>query len=210
EGRESMPQLHLSPKAACPYFRPRRQILQLWAVRDERVARILAFRDRSEVDTFGKLKRDIFQAVDCKVDSPVEQRLIDFLGEESLAADIRQRHVENLIAGRLDGNQLNIQSRPTLFQFGFGPIGLPQCKSASSRAELEPSHIKPLRRYSSLRRLDIENSTQDVHVKRTVWIVRHSLKFFDRRVQDFVHEGFSDVIQGGLLFRREIFQVTPI
>src|SRR4030095_942225 len=131
-----MPQLHLPSKAARAYFRRSGQILKLWTVGDKRVAGIFSFRDRTEVEPFGKLKWHILKAMDCNVDAAIEQRFIDFLGEESLAADIRQRHIENLIASSFDGNELDVQARPTLFQFGLGPVCLPECKRASSRAEL--------------------------------------------------------------------------
>src|SRR5215470_17969224 len=138
-----MSQLHLASEAARADFRGSGQILKLWAVGDERVAGIFAFRDRTEVESFGKLKWDIFKAMDCNVDAAIEQRFIDFLGEEALAADIRQRHIENFIAGGFDRNELDVQARPTLFQFRLGPVRLPECKRASSRAKLKRRHREP-------------------------------------------------------------------
>src|SRR5215831_7306594 len=135
-----MSQLHLASEAARADFRGSGQILKLWAVGDERVAGIFAFRDRTEVESFGKLKWDIFKAMDCNVDAAVEQRFIDFLGEEPLAANIRQRHIENFIASSFNGNELDAQARPMLFQFGLGPGRLPERKRASSRAKLELRH----------------------------------------------------------------------
>src|SRR5215471_13482288 len=157
-----MPQLHLPSKAAGPYFRRRGQILKPWTVRDERIARVLAFRDCSEVDAFGKLEWDIFQAVDCKIDAAIEQRLIDFLSEQSLASDIRQGNVENLITRSLDGNEFNVQPRPTLFQFGLGPIRLPQCERAAARAEPEARHGEP----ESAARIQPRLKTVGVYVAR--------------------------------------------
>src|SRR5262245_47872287 len=135
-----MPQLNLASKAARAYFRRSGHILKLSTVGDERVAGVFPFRNRSEVESFGKLKRDVFEAMDRNVDAAIEQCFIDFLGEESLAADIRQRHIENFIAGSFDGYELDVQARPTLFQFGLGPVRLPECKCASSRAKLELRH----------------------------------------------------------------------
>ena len=74
-----MSQLHLASKAARAYFRGSGQILKLWTVGDERIAGIFAFRDRTEVETFGKLKWDIFKAMDCNVDAAIEQRFICLL-----------------------------------------------------------------------------------------------------------------------------------
>ena len=98
QSRESMPQLNLTPQTAGPDRCAGRQILKFRTVRDECIAWIFAFRNRGEVDSIGKLKWNILQAVHGKIDAAVEQRFVDFLREQTLAADLRQRHVQNLVA----------------------------------------------------------------------------------------------------------------
>src|SRR5512142_2636035 len=40
-----------------------------------------------------------------EIDAPVEQRLLDLLGEQALAADVRQRPILDAVAGGLDDDQ---------------------------------------------------------------------------------------------------------
>ena len=83
-----------------PTFAPSPQLRQRLA--DQRVARIFALRDRRQRQARRQLRRHILQAMHRQVDRPRQQRLFDFLGEQSLAADLRQRHVGDLVAGGLD------------------------------------------------------------------------------------------------------------
>ena len=49
-----------------------------------------------------QFRRHVLEAVHGQIDFPGQHRCFQLLGEQSLAADLRQRHVENLIAGRDD------------------------------------------------------------------------------------------------------------
>ena len=104
---ESMPQLNLPPETARPDRRAGGQFLKFRSIRDECIAWIFSFRNCGEVDAIGKLEWNIFETVDGKIDAAVEQRFIDFLREQSLAADLRQRNVQDLVARRLDRNELD-------------------------------------------------------------------------------------------------------
>ena len=44
-----------------------------------------------------------------EIDRAVEQRLLDLLGEQSLAAGFGERPVENLVAGSADGDELDLR-----------------------------------------------------------------------------------------------------
>ena len=57
---------------------------------DQRVARILARQGAGQHDAGRQLGFQILQAVHREVDPAVQQRLVDFLGEQALAADIGQ------------------------------------------------------------------------------------------------------------------------
>ena len=50
----------------------------------------------------GQLRGQVLQAVHRQVDAALEQRFFNFLGEQALGADLRQRHVGDLVAGGFD------------------------------------------------------------------------------------------------------------
>ena len=70
---------------------------------DQRVARILAPQRAGEHDAGRQLGLQVLQAVHREVDAAVEQRLVDLLGEQALAADLRQAAVLHRVAGGADG-----------------------------------------------------------------------------------------------------------
>src|SRR6267378_3900849 len=104
-----MPKLDLAAKTAGADRGPGSQFLQLRTIGDEGVARVLPLRNGSKFDTGGKLKRDILHAVNSEIDAAIQERFVDFFREESLAADLCQGDVEDLVAGCLDRHQLNGQ-----------------------------------------------------------------------------------------------------
>ena len=57
---------------------------------DQGVPRVLALEGAGEHDAGGHLGFEVLQGVDCEIDPVVEQGLVDFLGEQALAADIGQ------------------------------------------------------------------------------------------------------------------------
>src|SRR5215470_17066787 len=138
-----MSQLHLPAETAGSGQCTRSKVLELRTIRYEGIARILSFGNGDDIDAVGKLKRNIFQTVNGKIDAAVKQRVVDFFGEEPLTPNSCQRHIENLIAGCLDKDDVDSQSRLALLQFRLRPVCLPQCERASSCAELEARHSVP-------------------------------------------------------------------
>ena len=75
--------------------------------RDQRVARILARQRRGEDDRLRQPRRQVLDRMHRQIDPPVQQRLVDLLGEQALAADLGQRPVEDPVAGGLDDDHLD-------------------------------------------------------------------------------------------------------
>ena len=83
--------------------RPGRQFRQTGiATADKGVMRVQTGGYRRENQPRRQFRRHVLEAVHGQIDIPGQHRCFQFLGEQSLAADLRQRHVENLIAGRDD------------------------------------------------------------------------------------------------------------
>ena len=69
---------------------------------DQHVAGVLALQRAGEHDAGRQLGLEVLQAVHREVDAAVEQRLVDLLAEQALAADLCQRAVLHRIAGGAD------------------------------------------------------------------------------------------------------------
>ena len=67
-------------------------------VRNERIVRVFAFADGGQHETFRQIHRHVFQRMHGEVGAPVFQRGFQLLHEQTLAADLGQRHIENLVA----------------------------------------------------------------------------------------------------------------
>ena len=82
--------------------------------------------------------------MDREVDPPVQQRFIEFLGEQTLAADVRERTIENLVTGRLDHDDRNLarlaKLRMDSDQLSAGRFRLGQGKGASAGADAKRGH----------------------------------------------------------------------
>src|SRR5439155_26358604 len=79
------------------------------------------------------------ETVPSQVDAAIEQRLINLLGEESLATDLRQRRVQNLVASGFDGDEFHHEARPAFLEFRFRPVRLPQSECAAAGTEFHLS-----------------------------------------------------------------------
>jgi hypothetical protein len=86
-GRESMPQLDLSSKAARTDARCRRKRINLAPVRDQSIPRIFALGNSPKTDTLRQLEGDILHAVHGGINPTVKQRFIYFFCKQSLTAD---------------------------------------------------------------------------------------------------------------------------
>ena len=176
--RESMPQLNLPPQTAGPDCRVRPQFLKLRSIGDECVPWIFTFRNGRRSNTIGQLEGHIFEAVHGKIDAAVEQRFIEFFCEQSLAADLRQRNVENLVAGGLDRNEFDRAARPAVLQFRFHPVRLPQRQRAASVPSLKLASLW----------FDVENLSDDFGNLGPLRVVGHFFELRDGMVQDLVDQ----------------------
>src|SRR5262249_30997470 len=127
----------------------RRKFLEFWSVRDECVPRDFPWRNGRNREPARQLKGDILQAMRCEIDAPVEQRFIEFLREESFAANLRKRGVENAVARCLDGNQFGGDAGLTS-DLILDPVGLPERQRASARSETQGFGIAAHEIYSGL------------------------------------------------------------
>ena len=81
---------------------------------DERVARVLARQRRRRWRGHrGSTVCMSFMECTASVDLAGEQRLLDLLGKETLAAGLRQRPVGDAVAGRLDDDRARTRPRPS-------------------------------------------------------------------------------------------------
>ena len=77
--------------------------------------------------------------MDRKVDAPIEQRLLDLLGEEALAADLGQRPVEDAVAAGADDDDLEVAPWRSRARRRGGPrsLGLGERERAAAGADAE-------------------------------------------------------------------------
>jgi hypothetical protein len=61
-----------------------------------------------------------------KIGAAIEQRDLQLLHEQALAADLGQRRVEDLVALRGEGDELDLEAGMQALQFGADMLGLPQ------------------------------------------------------------------------------------
>src|SRR6266699_2315605 len=137
-----MAKLNLAAETAGSDSRAPAQRLERRTIRDESVTGILALRYCARHNSRGKLERNILHAVDSKIDSAIEQRLVNFLREESLSAGLRQRNIEYLVARRLDRHNFNNQGRPALFQLALRPVRLPKGQGACAGSKPEGADVR--------------------------------------------------------------------
>ncbi len=100
---------------------------------DDGIPRVLALRYRRQNEASRQIGRHVFQAVDRQVDRAVQQRLFDFLGEEPLGPDFRQRHVEDFVASGVDNLQTRLDTEA--LQSRLDPARLPQSELRTPRAD---------------------------------------------------------------------------
>jgi len=62
--------------------------------------RVFALADGGQHETFRHIHRHILQRMHGEIGAPVFQRGFQLFNEQALAADFRQRHVENLVTLR--------------------------------------------------------------------------------------------------------------
>src|SRR2546425_10178041 len=103
--RPRVGQLGLPPQAAGADTRTFAQGLQGRAAGGHQtVAHVFTAADRRKEQARGRIRRDIFHAVDGEVNRTFEERFFQFFDEDSLPADLRKRGVLQFVTGRLDEN----------------------------------------------------------------------------------------------------------
>ena len=95
-------------------------------VGNEGIARVFALADAIKPEPFGKLHRHVFHRVHGDVCLVFQERGLQFLDEQTLAANLRQRRVEQLVAATDHGHQADLQARVGTFQARLDIFGLPQ------------------------------------------------------------------------------------
>src|SRR5581483_8215363 len=103
---------------------------------NDRVERFLARKHTRDGQTVGENRRHVLAAVNGEIDLVPQQRLLDFLHEQALAADFGQRRVLQPVARRPDDHDAALRST------GFGnPRGngvrLPQGELAAARPKAQ-------------------------------------------------------------------------
>src|SRR6516165_8576374 len=73
---------------------------------DEDIARVLAWEHRRDCKSRRQDRRHVFRRMHGEIDGASDERLLDFLGEEALAAGLRQRPVADDVAGGADHLEL--------------------------------------------------------------------------------------------------------
>ena len=109
--------------------------------RDQHVARILARQERGDHQPGRQRRRHVLHAVHGDIDAPRQQRLLDLLDEQALAAGFGQRPVLDRVAGGPDHHDLDRIGRGER-RHGRGErvahqAGLGQRQLAAARAEAE-------------------------------------------------------------------------
>ncbi len=144
-GRRECRKLRDSPYAAradpgCTAQLPSHEIEFLLGIlscrQHERVARILSREHAGDFQSFRKERWHVLAAVDGEVYVAGKEGVLDFLDEESLASDLRQRRFTQAIAGCLDDDDLALRSGVGGKEAGDG-IGLIERKRAATGADPE-------------------------------------------------------------------------
>ncbi len=95
-------QLRRAARAAGADLRTCRQAVQRMAgAADQDVGRVGASWNGTDTQTFGRLRGQIFQAVDGQVDAACPQRFFQLFGKQPLATHFGQRTVELAVAARV-------------------------------------------------------------------------------------------------------------
>ena len=133
--RTQRAQLHDAPQARGADARAVRQFVERRvARRHEGIARVFALEHRGELEAFGQLHRHVFQRMHGELRAPFFERGLELLDEQALAADLRQRAVEDLVAARRHAEQFGAHAEPPLEQ-RLHMLGLPQRETAFPRGD---------------------------------------------------------------------------
>ena len=107
----------------------------------EGIARIGPRHHCRQVETFGQVHRHILERMHGQFGTPVEQRHLQFLGEQPLAADLGQRPVQDLVSAGGHAQQRDACGRMAGAQQLGHMVGLPECQSAFARGNAQGGGI---------------------------------------------------------------------
>ena len=103
----------------------------------EGVARVFALADRREREAFGQVHRHILERMDGKVGATLRHRDFELLDEQTLAADVGERPVENPIPLRGHAEKLDGTPRMTRGEARANVLGLPHRQRGFARGNSE-------------------------------------------------------------------------
>ena len=131
-------ELRLAPDGGSADERASRELVETAeARRDERIARILARQIAGDADARRQERRQILRRMHRDVDAPVEERLVELLGEEPLAACVREGAIGDAVSACADDDDLDLALREDA-HLGEPPaqlMGLRERERAAARAE---------------------------------------------------------------------------
>mgnify|MGYP001301260230 CR=1 FL=1 len=101
----------------------------------ERVTRIFSRAHSRQRKAFGQLHRNVLERVHGQIGAPFDHRRLEFLDEQALAADLRERLIENLIAPGGHPENLHVKFGVARTQQRLHVQGLPHRKRAFARGD---------------------------------------------------------------------------
>src|SRR5882724_3089066 len=137
EIRPNVRELCLTPQTARPHTRPLPETCKRRA--NQAIPHVVPPADRGKHQPRRRVRRNIFHAVHCEVNGFVQQRLFQFLDENSLAADLRKWRLLHFVARRLDDNDLRFHPRRRKQPLANG-FRLPFGQQAAARADSQYPH----------------------------------------------------------------------
>src|SRR6266404_41567 len=127
-----MTDLRLAPQTAGPHASSLTKRGKCFAFcGDDTVAGIFAATNHGEAETRGHVSRNIFYAVNGKIDLPVEQGFFKFLDKNTFTANLRERRLLQLVASGFDDNDVSVGAGG-LKDFLTDEFGLPLGEHAAT------------------------------------------------------------------------------
>src|SRR5262249_29828490 len=111
---------------------------------DESIARVLALECCGQCQASREDGRQILGGMDRKIDRALEQRLLDFFGEQPLAAGFGERAVLDLVSGGSDGDELDRRNGEAVRrkERAAHKLGLLERQRAPARAEAQNARYR--------------------------------------------------------------------
>jgi hypothetical protein len=112
---------------------------------DESIVRRGALQHGRQLEAGLQLHRHVLERVHGGVGATFQHRHLQLLEEQALAADLRQRLVQHLVAAGGHGHQLDLQAGMGFAQAGRHVFGLPQGQGTFPGGEADLRHVVPLK-----------------------------------------------------------------